>query len=151
MGPCGGNLPGLRLQAQSARPARRMRRETPDSPRVRSGREIDLRRQKTKGNGPDGAMRRESPGIALASAIRSPGATHASRNPGLAPRPCRTRDRSAASKNKRKWPRWGHFLLFGGGGGNRTRVRKHSTDSSTYLVLSFDLTRPPRTHTLRKG
>jgi len=28
----------------------------------------------------------------------------------------------------------------GGGGGNRTRVRKHSTDSSTYLALSFDLT-----------
>ena len=38
----GGNLPGLRLQAQSARRARRMRRETPGSPRVRAGRGIDL-------------------------------------------------------------------------------------------------------------
>jgi hypothetical protein len=37
---------------------------------------------------------------------------------------------------------------FGGGGGNRTRVRKSSTDSSTYLVLPFDLTNPTRTHTL---
>ena len=26
---------------------------------------------------------------------------------------------------------------IGGGGGNRTRVQKLSTDSSTYLVLSF--------------
>ena len=28
-------------------------------------------------------------------------------------------------------------LLFGGGGGNRTRVRKYSTGSSTYLVRCF--------------
>ena len=27
---------------------------------------------------------------------------------------------------------------IGGGGGNRTRVQKSSTDSSTYLVLSFE-------------
>jgi len=27
--------------------------------------------------------------------------------------------------------------MVGGGGGNRTRVQKHSTDSSTYLVVSF--------------
>ena len=32
------------------------------------------------------------------------------------------------------------FLNTGGGGGNRTLVRKHSTDSSTYLALSFNLT-----------
>jgi hypothetical protein len=32
------------------------------------------------------------------------------------------------------------ILNYGGGGGNRTRVRKSSTDSSTYLVLSFVLT-----------
>ena len=30
--------------------------------------------------------------------------------------------------------------LIGGGGGNRTRVRKHSTDSSTYLAMPFNLT-----------
>lgn len=30
---------------------------------------------------------------------------------------------------------WG--FIIGGGGGNRTRVQKSSTDSSTYLVLSF--------------
>jgi len=28
---------------------------------------------------------------------------------------------------------------IGGGGGNRTRVRKYSTASSTYLARSFDL------------
>lgn len=39
--------------------------------------------------------------------------------------------------------------FVGGGGGNRTRVQKPSTDSSTYLVLSFDLAQPTRTHTLR--
>ena len=44
---------------------------------------------------------------------------------------------------------WG-FIIGGGGGGNRTRVQKHSTDSSTYLVLPFDLIRTTRTHTLRK-
>ena len=27
---------------------------------------------------------------------------------------------------------------IGGGGGNRTRVQRYSTDSSTYLVLSFE-------------
>ena len=42
----------------------------------------------------------------------------------------------------------GWLCIFGGGGGNRTRVQKHSTDSSTYLVLPFDLIRPTRTHTL---
>jgi len=41
--------------------------------------------------------------------------------------------------------------IIGGGGGNRTRVRKSATDSSTYLALSFDLTQPTRTHTLRSG
>ncbi|CBW74216.1 unnamed protein product [Mycetohabitans rhizoxinica HKI 454] len=39
----------------------------------------------------------------------------------------------------------------GGAGGNRTRVRKHSTTSSTYLVQSFALTAPTRTNTLRYG
>lgn len=29
---------------------------------------------------------------------------------------------------------------FGGAGGNRTPVRKPSTDSSTYLAVLFDLT-----------
>jgi hypothetical protein len=44
----------------------------------------------------------------------------------------------------------GIFVSFiGGGGGDRTRVRKPSTDSSTYLALPFDLTQPTRTRTLR--
>lgn len=30
--------------------------------------------------------------------------------------------------------------VFGGAGGNRTPVRKPSTDSSTYLAVLFDLT-----------
>src|SRR5579872_2390302 len=40
---------------------------------------------------------------------------------------------------------------IGGGGGNRTRVQRSSTDSSTYLALPFNLTRPTRTCTLRIG
>jgi hypothetical protein len=39
----------------------------------------------------------------------------------------------------------------GGDGGNRTRVQKHSTDSSTYLVQPIDLTSMTRTHTLHQG
>ena len=31
-------------------------------------------------------------------------------------------------------------FLIGGGGGNRTRVRKSSTGSSTYLAMLFNLT-----------
>ena len=38
---------------------------------------------------------------------------------------------------------WG--FVIGGGGGNRTRVRKPYTDSSTYLAWSFGLTRHPPT------
>ncbi len=38
--------------------------------------------------------------------------------------------------------------IIGGAGGNRTRVRKHSTSSSTYLVQSFNLTAAARTNTL---
>lgn len=41
--------------------------------------------------------------------------------------------------------------VIGGDGGNRTRVQKHSTDSSTYLALPFDLTCTTRTRTLRTG
>ena len=37
----------------------------------------------------------------------------------------------------------------GGGGGFRTRVQKSSTDSSTYLALSFDLIRLTRIRTLQ--
>lgn len=40
---------------------------------------------------------------------------------------------------------------LGGAGGNRTRVRKYSTTSSTYLVLSFNLTASARTNTLCYG
>ena len=42
-------------------------------------------------------------------------------------------------------------LQFGGAGGDRTRVRKSSTWSSTYLVVSFDLTNLSRTNTLHTG
>jgi hypothetical protein len=46
-------------------------------------------------------------------------------------------DRFTSAKDK------GHpkvaLTRFGGGGGNRTRVRKPYTDSSTYLASSFDL------------
>lgn len=38
---------------------------------------------------------------------------------------------------KKNQPRMVGFLTIGGDGGNRTRVQKPSTDSSTYLVLSF--------------
>ena len=43
------------------------------------------------------------------------------------------------------------YKAIGGGGGNRTRVQKHSTTSSTCVVLSFDLTATTRTNTLRDG
>ena len=39
-----------------------------------------------------------------------------------------------------KIPPQGWYFMFGGAGGNRTRVRKPSTDSSTYLALLFNLT-----------
>ena len=48
-----------------------------------------------------------------------------------------------------KKPTENGFLTIGGGGGNRTRVQKYSTDSSTYLVQPFNLTLPTRTHALR--
>ena len=38
-------------------------------------------------------------------------------------------------------PQGCRFRLFGGGGGNRTPVRKPSTGSSTYLVRLFDFAR----------
>jgi len=38
-----------------------------------------------------------------------------------------------------KKPPQGWFFIFGGAGGNRTPVRKSSTDSSTYLALLFNL------------
>lgn len=54
------------------------------------------------------------------------------------------------NKNKKPPDEAGWFYIFGGVGGNRTRVQKHSTDSSTYLVLPFDLILTTRTHTLRQ-
>ena len=42
--------------------------------------------------------------------------------------------------HKQKWHPVGCHFVFGGAGGNRTRVRKSSTDSSTYLAWLFDLT-----------
>ncbi len=44
-----------------------------------------------------------------------------------------------------------HLHLIGGGGGNRTRVRKSSTVSSTYLAMLFSLTRHPPTGGLMTG
>ena len=41
--------------------------------------------------------------------------------------------------------------LIGGDGGNRTRVRKPSTDSSTYLAMLFNLTWQPPTGRLMTG
>jgi hypothetical protein len=43
----------------------------------------------------------------------------------------------------------GHSI--GGGGGNRTRVRKSSTVSSTYLAMLFNLTWHPSTGRLTTG
>jgi hypothetical protein len=40
---------------------------------------------------------------------------------------------------------------IGGGGGNRTRVRKSSTGSSTYLAMLFVLTWHPPTGGLMTG
>jgi hypothetical protein len=53
-----------------------------------------------------------------------------------------SRSRNEVFKNKGPagCPAGPLFLNTGGGGGNRTLVRKHSTDSSTYLALSFNLT-----------
>ena len=50
----------------------------------------------------------------------------------------------------KKATRWGGFLI-GGGGGNRTRVRKYSTVSSTYLAMLFSLTWRPSTGGLTTG
>ena len=44
-----------------------------------------------------------------------------------------------------------HLHLIGGGGGNRTRVRKSSTVSSTYLAMLFSLTWHPPTGGLMTG
>lgn len=56
----------------------------------------------------------------------------------------------AKARNEKKTKRQRLVFLYSGGvGGNRTRVQKHSTDSSTYLVLPFDLTTLTRTHTLQ--
>ena len=44
---------------------------------------------------------------------------------------------------------WG--FVIGGGGGNRTRVRKPSTGSTTCLAWLFDLARHPPTGRLMQG
>ncbi len=59
-------------------------------------------------------------------------------------------DRAHAGRTTTKPAKCGLCHRFGyGGGGNRTRVRKHSTDSSTYLALPFNLICTARTRTLR--
>ena len=62
-------------------------------------------------------------------------------------RPAWTQNDSSVKHQIKNHPKGG--LLFGGGGGNRTRVQRSSTDSSTYLVLSFNLIHLSRTHTLQ--
>lgn len=57
---------------------------------------------------------------------------------------------SPSNYHQLKNHRSGGFLI-GGGGGNRTRVRKSSTDSSTYLAMLFSLTRHPPTGGLMTG
>ena len=48
--------------------------------------------------------------------------------------------RHAGISGKKKGPETIRALQFGGGGGNRTRVRQSSTLRSTCLVWSIDLT-----------
>jgi len=94
---------------------------------------------------------RESPGLRACKRESAPAATSsARRNPACAPRPAGSLLAVTPTKLK-SHPQAGWLFNFGGAGGNRTRVQKHSTDSSTYLVLPFDLTLPTRTHTLRQG
>ena len=53
--------------------------------------------------------------------------------------------RGAGISGKKKGPETIRALVCGGGGGNRTPVRKLSTASSTYLALPIDLARNPPT------
>ena len=48
-----------------------------------------------------------------------------------------TTPRGVGISGKKKGPGIIRTLQFGGGGGDRTPVRKSSTDSSTYIVRSF--------------
>ena len=52
---------------------------------------------------------------------------------------------TGASRQEKTPTKNGWGFIIGGGGGNRTPVRKFSTASSTYLALPFDLTRKPPT------
>jgi len=73
--------------------------------------------------------------------------------------PWRARTRSTAGRNpawrgdvrRKKGPEIIRALVDGGGGGNRTRVRKSSTDSPTCLARLFDLARHPPTGRLATG
>ena len=56
-----------------------------------------------------------------------------------------------AGRTKQNATRIGVAFRFGGGGGNRTRVRKPSTGSTTCLAWLFDLTRHPPTGRLMQG
>ena len=67
---------------------------------------------------------------------------------GLQESACTLEDTREFKKNAQLHRQLGMYI--GGVGGNRTRVQKHSTDSSTYLVLPFDLILTTRTHTLRQ-
>jgi hypothetical protein len=133
-----------RLQARIRSQACRMRHEFPAHP---ASRRFDYHGLRSKLKKPlKVALRRGNlPVFALASANPLRQRRAYSTKPCL--RPAWTRNDSSANhqiKNHRKGG-----ILFGGGGGNRTRVQRSSTDSSTYLVLSFNLIHLPRTHTLQ--
>lgn len=64
-------------------------------------------------------------------------------------RPCPETAPTLGGTGEKNQPRTVGFSNSGGAGGNRTPVRKSSTGSSTYLVLSFDLTALARTNTLQ--
>ena len=94
----------------------------------------------------DGSVRAECVGLALRRP-RHPGPLAGGPGPRCA-RPseqCSLSRTRGASHPRRpyqiKTAPHGVPFLFGGGGGNRTPVRKPSTVSSTYLAVSFDLTR----------
>ena len=76
--------------------------------------------------------------LARVRARRSRGAAHAPRNPALTVRAGRGCKSSGCTlKRKGPTPSGEPFTFDGGAGGNRTRVRKSSTTSSTCLVDCF--------------
>ena len=104
---------------------------------------------------PNGPARRDCVGLAQwrsrhaeQHAAHDPQSTFADRRPTGSPLDCRSSNPMRAlihtTSTKQKGPPYGEPFFIGGGGGNRTRVRKPSTDSPTCLARPLDLTpRPP--------